>query len=99
MLKIYGFAYEMGFLIYNVVKTRLHHECHFVWKCRSLMHDWNIPYIAHLGFKAISSKHMSLSTTKYIMVSAQCIDPDQPAQSTQANPGQHISSQGDRGIE
>ena len=42
---------------------------------------------------------MSLSTTKTTTFSAKCIDPDQPAQSTQSNPGRHIPFQMDRGID
>ena len=34
-----------------------------------------------------------------IMASAKCIDPDQPEQSAQTDPGRYIPSQGDRGIE
>ena len=33
------------------------------------------------------------------MDSALCIDPDQPKHAAQANPGQRIPSQGDRGKE
>ena len=50
------------------------------------------------GITALSTYEPSREKTNS-MASAKCIDPDQPAQSAQANPGRHISSEMDRGIE
>ena len=48
--------------------------------------------ICNMGLRP-SFIQMSREKTN-IMASAQCIDPDQPAQSAQADPGRHIPSQG-----
>ena len=47
-----------------------------------------------------STIHMSRSTRKpTLWTLRKKVDPDQPAQSAQDNLGQHLPSQGDRGIE
>ena len=58
-------------------------------------------YIISLSFESLNVNiKIELSCEKNsVMVSAYCIDPDQPAQSAHANPALHIPSQVDRGIE
>ena len=58
-------------------------------------------YIISLSFESLNVNiKIELSCEKNsVMVSAYCIDPDQPAQSAQANTALHIPSQVDRGIE
>ena len=48
-------------------------------------------------YDKMSVKQLKLKTI--FLDSAECVDPDQHAQSAQANPDRHIPSQGDRGIE
>ena len=65
----------------------------FVGKCQ--LHNVRIMYFLLIEVSVTKKFDPSHEKTN-VMISALCINPDQPAQSTQANPGRHILSLGDR---